>query len=271
MRPRSLLRPIVIVVLASGPVVAQEPDKPVPSPSEVSLEVNALQTLRQFKLNTSQMQKLQQWAKETAAPERSRDSKASKEFREKLGDLANALFDDNDEQIDQLNEQLDDLRQAEKPSIDDGVDVNDAARKRARDAFRLLKPGQLAIYVGQIAEDVQDPFDQLKDGLEIVRRLKGAEWREKREEIADNVSHAVAGVDADKGEQVNDAVLAWLIRGRRLGEKEFEAKRGDLEKEARDIVGNLRPDEVLRNRVEFALAELLSNPRLSAVLERRLK
>src|SRR5262249_38734043 len=120
MRPRSLLRPIVIVVLASGPVVAQvvaqEPAKPAPSPSEVSLEVNALQTLRQFKLNTSQMQKLQKWAKETAAPERVRDSKASKEFREKLGDLANALFDDNDEQIDQLNEQLDDLRQAEKPS-----------------------------------------------------------------------------------------------------------------------------------------------------------
>jgi hypothetical protein len=272
MRPRSLLRPfLVVVVVGSGVVAAQEPDKSTPTPSDVTLEVNALQSLRQFKFTTNQLQKLRQWTKETAAQDRPRDSKASKEYREKLAELANALYDDNDDQIDSLNEQLDELRHAEKPSIDDGVDVTDAARKRASEAFRLLKAGQLAMYVGQIAEDVQDPFDQLMDGLEIVRRLKGAEWREKREEIADNVSHAVAGVDADKGEQVNDTVLAWLIRGRRLGEKEFDAKRGELEKEAREIVSNIRPDEVLRNRVEFALAELLSNPRLPAVLERRLK
>ncbi len=50
---------------------------------------------------------------------------------------------------------------------------------------------------------------------------------------------------------------------------EFKAQRDDLDKEARKVVGDVGPTDVIRHYMERALAELLSNPRLGAAVEAR--
>ena len=66
-------------------------------------------------------------------------------------------------------------------------------------------------------------------------------------------------------------MVQLLIQVRALTEDEFKAQRGEWEKAARQIIGEVSPFEVMRHQLEYALAELLSNPRLEAALELRFK
>jgi hypothetical protein len=278
-RPRLLFAGLVVAVAlnlaAEHPCSAQQQGKQETEPilSELSMEVNALETLHQLRLNNAQLEKLRLWAKETAQPPRQREpGKASKEFRAKLQEKRAALVNDDDNDlIDQVADQLNELREQEEPTIDDGVDVTPAARQRAPEAFKLLKANQLAGYVAQVADAVPDPLNLLRAAFTDVRQLKGSAWREKRDEIADEVSRLVVGLDVDKADRVNDRVAALLIRVHGLTNEEFARQQPDLDKAARKIVGNVSALEVLRHYVEVDLANLLSNPRLAAALEARLK
>jgi hypothetical protein len=243
-----------------------------PSAHDVYLEVQALLTLHYLKLTPEQMQALRKVARKTAGPARPRDkATVSDEYREVLTDLRNALVDANDDQrIEELEDKLDELDGREKPGLDD-VEVTAAARKRVPEVLRQLKLAQLVAYLAYVDEEVIDPLDRLLDALGSVRGLKPAEWKEKRDEVAEEVAWLVAGVDAEGADRVTDQVVALLSKARDLGDAEFKARRADLEKEARKIRGDMPPGRVLQHVVERALAEMLSNPRLGAALEARLQ
>jgi hypothetical protein len=273
MSPRIGICTLAILAICHSAALAQEPKKtPDISLNEVGLEINAYQTLKQFEFSFTQLEQLQKWAKETAQKESKREpAKTSKEYAQKLRDLHKALVANDEDRVDHLNDELDELREKEKPAVDDGVDISDAARKRAPEASRILKPAQLAKYLGKTADDVVDPFDRLVTGLDEVRPLQGAEWKAKRDDIADEISRLVAGLDQKKADKVNDDVVALLIRVRGLKDADFQKQRAELDQAARKVIGNVTAHDVLRNQTELALAELLSNPRLHAVLSVRLK
>ncbi len=266
---------IAIIFLIACPAFAQEEPKkePEPSPNKLSMEINALQSLRQFNFSYTQMQQLQKLAEGAGEKDRERPAaKASKEYLDKMRELVAALVSaDDDEKIDEVNQALDELREAENPTFDDGADITPVARQRAAEAFRMLRPSQLASVIGQKAEEIADPLDQLLDGMEKVRPLKGSAWREKRDEIADVVSRLVAGLDQDKADKVSDQVTSLLIRARGLSEADFKKQQPELEKAARNLIGNISPIVVLQHQIEADLATLLSNPRLPVVLRARLK
>src|SRR6202040_1680358 len=122
----------------------------------------------QFNFTKTQLEKLQQMAVGTAPKDQKRKAgKASKEFREKLQALRKALISApegwsaarDDDRINKLSGELEALRDKENPVLDDHVDMTEAARKRAADALRLLRPSQLAFYVGHIADSIDDPLD----------------------------------------------------------------------------------------------------------------
>jgi hypothetical protein len=70
---------------------------------------------------------------------------------------------------------------------------------------------------------------------------------------------------------VRDRVTALLDRAHRLKDEAFKEKREELDKEVDRIVGKLGPTDVHRHFLERTLAELLSNPRLAAAVEARLR
>jgi hypothetical protein len=269
---------VVLAVLAAGlwagrSAAADGPKKNQPTLTDLSLEVAALQTLHEFKFTPAQMEQLQKLAKETAEkPRRRKAGQGSEDFRAALASLHQALVDDlDDDMIDNLEEQLDGLRDAEGPELDDEVEVTAAARQRAPEVLRGLSPSQVAAYVAANNDEIQNPLERLTDALGKVGGLKPAKWKALRDEVSEEVGRLVAGLDENKSTKVADQVVALLTKARGFKAEEFKKQRPALEKEARRLVGDVHPVEVLRHTAEYALAEMLSNPRLGEALKLRLK
>jgi hypothetical protein len=271
--PHRILTALAITLFLVDPARTEEPKQADEiDVNELSLEITALQTLRTLDLNDDQLRQLQIWAPQTAQKSQKREpAKASKEFHDKLLELRAALADGDDAKVDQLNQDLDELRESQKPMLDDGVEWSDEARKRVPQAVKLLKVQQLTTYLATLADGLADPQERLIQALGDVRPLKGDEWKQRRDEIVDEVVRLAAGVDSAKAEKLADQVTALLSRAHSMTEAQFKAKRPRLEKSVRALLGEIGPLDVVRMAVERGLAELLSNARLSAALEARLK
>jgi hypothetical protein len=244
-----------------------------PTLNDLSMEVAALQTLYQFRFTPAQMVKLKKLAAETTDDAGARQAVAvSDGFRRALGDVWTALVQaDKEERIADLLEKLEDLRDTENPELDDAVEITDAARRRAPEVLAWLSARQIAAYIAAYGDQFPDPLELMVEALGKVRDLKDEAWKQMRDEVSEEVGRLVAGLDTEKAGQVSDQVVQLLIQARALKEDEFKKERRDLEKSARQIVGEVGPLQVLRHAVERALAELLSNPRLPTALEARLK
>jgi hypothetical protein len=256
------------------PGFAEDAAKSAPqSLNELSMEVSALQTLHQFRFTPEQKTKLKKLAAETSEDAGARQAvKASEAYRRVLLDLRSAMLaGKNDEQIGKLEEKLEKLRESEKPEVDDGVEITDEARRRAPEVLGWLSARQVATHLAGYGDQFPDPRARLLEALNKVRGLKDEEWKQLRDDLADEVSHLVAGLDDDKVEEIHDRVVQLLIQARALKDDEFKKERTDLEKTARQIVGEIGPLEVLQHFLERTLAELLSNPRLAPALEACLK
>jgi hypothetical protein len=264
---------LALATVMAAFVRADDPKKAgKPSASDLSLEVAALRTLHYLKATPAQVQALQKLSRDAAREKKKRESKASAEYVQALADLRDALVeDDDDDQIDNLEEQLEQLTRKEKPELDHAIETTPTARKRAAEALRLFRATQVASFIAAYADEVSDPLETLLDALVQVRKLPLEEWKEKRDDWADTISQLVAGADAAKSTKSREEILALLGKARSLDAKEVETKQPELERQARAIVGDLGPTDVLRNIMENTLAELLSNPRLGPVLEAKLK
>jgi hypothetical protein len=274
MSPRSLFAGCCLILVVAIP--ARPRDEPKKADEyficDLSMEVQALRLLRQLDLTDEQLRALQKVAGQTAQPARERKGRASKDYQDLLQEVHEALADPNDDdRIGELDEKLGEQAESEKPEIDDGVEVTDAARRHAPLVFRQLKAPQLVNYLGQVAGEVADPLDKLLEALEKVRGLKANEWREQRDGMLDEICNLVAGVEVDRAGRLSDQMLLLLCRARLLTDEELKSQRPELEKTARQIIGDTAATDVLRNVVERTLAELLSNPRLEAALKARLK
>jgi hypothetical protein len=265
---------IAVVLLLGAGGVAQAPREPDPTAVTVlSQEVAALQTLYALDATKAQLESLRRIARETAAPPiKGIECKVSDAYKKKLRDLREALVKAADEErIGELMDQIDELKEKEKPELADDVDVTEAAAERAPEVLRMLTAGQVAAFLGGFAGDIIDPRQRLLEALDKVRGLSNKEWTEVRGEISEDIGRLVAGLDDEKSARISARVLQLLIVARSMKSDEFKAERPELEKQAQQILGDIGPTDVLRHVMENSLAELLSNPCLPAALEARLK
>jgi hypothetical protein len=268
-----LLLPLIPLVLLL-PAPAQDPSRgQKTSVNELSMEVAALRALHQLRINPEQLKMLKKLAPETSQrPGPRQRAKVSEAYAHLLIDLRTALADGTDDElISELEEKLDELTEDEAPELDDSVEMTDAARQRASALLRQFTARQLASYIALYGDDFPDPVELLRGALSRVRPLAAKEWKQLREEVSEEVGRLVAGLDPDRAVQIGDKVVQLLIQVRALTDDEFKTQRSELEKAARQIVGDISPLEVIRHQLEYALAELLSNPRLEAALDLRLK
>jgi hypothetical protein len=119
--------------------------------------------------------------------------------------------------------------------------------------------------------DIEDPRERLSQALVKVRSMSAERWESYRQELADEVSRHVSGLDLDRGLKISDQVIQLLIVARSLKEAEFKTQRPELEKKIHEIVGDLGPTRIIRHVAEYGLAELLSNPRLLPAIQARLR
>jgi hypothetical protein len=261
------------LVIPSNPVSsADEPEKDERASADLVLEISALRTLYYLKTTPEQARALLDVVKETAGKAHERKTpKISKEYRQLMADLREALADDDEETVESLEEQLEELTITEAPELDEEVSITVAARKRAPQVLQQFKANQLATFIGAYAEETVDPLETLLAGLKHVRDLGLVQWKETRDELSEQISVLVAGVDQKRAEKVREDSIELLARARTLKDDEFTAQKEKLEAEARRIVGKIGPMEVLRHKLEYALARMLSNPRIEAALKARAK
>jgi hypothetical protein len=239
------------------------------SPTSLSLDVAALETLYTLDLKAEQLQALQQMAAETADKRDRLAGKGPAGLGTALAALREALFERDGEKIDDLHEQADELRDDDSTKLDDDLDLTAAARRRAPDALRLLTASQVAAYVSENADDIADPLDAMLQALEETRDADQDDFEAQRNQLAADVALALAGLDVEKEKIVGDQVKAWLNQSRALNALLFKEKEAELKEAARTLVGQVDPLQVIRHYLQRDLAKLLSNPRLSDAIARQ--
>ena len=259
--------------LAAAPRTGNRPHAPPPaarvppSLSTLVLDVAALETLDKLDLSTAQLKSLQQLARGAVGSEERAAGQGPDELRLALMTMREALLVGRDEQVEVLQDRVADMLEAEGVEVDDSIELTATARKRSPDVVKLLKASQVAAYISEYADDVTDPLEELLEAMNESREADQADFDVLRDQVSDDLALAAGGLDAEKDRQVSEAVTAWLTKVRALSGPEFETQRDALEEEARTLVGQVDPLQVIRHYLERDLAELLSNPRLVAVLE----
>jgi hypothetical protein len=236
--------------------------------NELSMEVTALQALYQFDFTPVQFDLLRKIAAQTGQGTGARmAAKSSAKFRQAMLDLhAGLAKGSNADHINDLQERLEDLRDAENPELDDGWEVTEEARSKAPELFRLLSSRQIVAFLSAYGSEFADPFELVSDALDKVRGLDDQQWKDVRETVAETAGRQAAGLDAEKAEEIGDKIIQLLIQARGMKEAEFKSERKALLKSAREILGTPSSLDVIRHFVEYSLAELLSNPRLPSAI-----
>lgn len=235
---------------------------------DLNAEVTVLNVLYTLDPTAAQMEAFRKAASKTMQkPPPRKLIKVSEKLRKTMLSLRNALASGDDEKIGDLFDQYDKLREKEEPEFED-VEITEKAREVAPELFRLLSARQMANYIASVPE-FPDPVEQLVETMAQGRRLRGAEWQALRDDTAHQVGWLIAGLDARREERTRDQATALLNRAYKLTDKDYEGRREQLEKEARDLVGKLTAVDILRNFMERVLAEALSSHRFEAALSAR--
>jgi hypothetical protein len=179
------------------------PAKPVkeaadePEITDLHHEVAALLALYDLDVTPAQLKALEGLAKRTAErPGPRQDIEVSAKYRKALRGLRQALLDNDRDGIDELDEEVEKLREEEAPDFE-GITITDEARKEAPALLKQLSARQVVRYVAGV-KDFPDPGERLLDALAESRERKGKEWRDLRDAIAEEVAGLVAGLDAER-------------------------------------------------------------------------
>ena len=259
---------VLLIVTVSAPAADDAKD----DPNVLTLQVTALEMLHRFQASPEQLQSLVKLAKATPPKDATRKAaKVSILYRKTLIELRDAYVNGDEDAILGKSSDLDELREKEDPTLDDDVDLSDAARKAAPAGLKLFTPRQVAQYVVEFAEEFPDPLEKITECFEDARTLKGKDWDEARDLVAEQVGWLVGGIDADAEAKVRKKVADLLDRVHTLKDAEYKAKMEELTQQGKDVAGAIGPADVIRNFMERSVAELLSNPQTVAALEARIK
>jgi hypothetical protein len=249
------------------PPTSFSPNAPIKSNLHLiwlSMEVNAIRTMKQLQLDNNQLVKVAKLSLTTVSRNTKRaGEKENKVAFEKMLAIRNALLQrEGEANVSKMTEEFEAFLEKEKIKVDDHIEISDAARKEAVTLYRMLRAEQLASYLGQIADGIEDPVQQVMAAIEEVSAMSSDEWKDQQGEIVDEIAEAVAGLDEAKAKDVNEEMLQLLTKARGLKKADLEKQLPALEQAAKKIVGDVSAETVLRNRVQVDLATLLSNDQL---------
>jgi hypothetical protein len=267
--PRRLL-PLIALILAT-PRVGSAADEKTDA-NVLSLQVTALEMLHRFQSSPEQLEAFLKVAK-TAAPKAAarKPAKVSPKFLKTLIEVRDAYVKGDEDAIADKSAELDELRDKDNPDLDDDVDLTDVARKAAPSGLKLFTPRQVVLYLSEFSEEFPDPLEKITETFDEARTLKGKDWDESRDTVAEQVGWLVGGLDAAAEAKVKKQVAELLDRVQKMTDAEYKAKKDDLTDAAKAITASVGPVDVIRNFMERSVAELLSNPQTVTVLEARLK
>jgi hypothetical protein len=277
------LTAILALTVATQSIAAPKKNSPHPRPSsadnapnQMSERISALLTLHQLQVTREQLEVLQKIAPKTAAPVgEQKPLRIKQDLKHLMQEFHDALVAaNNSDKIESLEEKYDGLVESEKVEFDDAYDTTEAASEKAEEFARSLTAAQVVSLISANQDDIKDPRVVLVETLSAGRTKTGADWEELRDTAADDVATLVAGSKAT--DALTEKYQHWLdewhkINAHKIDDAMFAHQFSDLMQAASKIVGPVAWHDVLQNWVESSIADLLSNPELSAAVNERLK
>lgn len=252
---------------AKGKPPAKAPAAAAVDVNDLSLRVQAMESIYEFDLSDAQLSALRAAATGAAQAKQRTAAKSTPKLVEILQGLQAALAKQDAEKVQDLRPQVDEAQTDEAVELDDDVVATDAARAKAPGIAKQLKASQIAAYLAEHADEVADPVEQLMDALNDVRDPDAEGADEEMQATAEEVGQLVAGSDAAKSKRVTEQALAWLKANKGLTDDQFASRHDALEASAKKLVGDVSPIQVLSNWLDGEIAELLSNPQLPAAID----
>jgi hypothetical protein len=135
-------------------------------------------------------------------------------------------------------------------------------------AIRLFRSrrNHLVAYLAALDDEVPDPAERILSAVEEGEDFTDEEWKELRDETAEEVAWLVAGFGTENAQKAVKAVNALLDHGHHFKGEGLKKEWPALEKAVHQLVGNVSSMVVLQHYLERELAELLSNPQATTAL-----
>lgn len=255
----------LIALLCPMPHVrAQTPDDP--ERVKMELEVDALSALNDLQLTADQLAALHDLVSDTPATIDAAPARVDADYKAALKEVRDALLSHDQDRIDQAQDKLGALAEKQDPDSEPDFENTAAAKAKAPDFLKTLKPSQIAHYIAQNADDMQDPGETLVDALHQSRTLSDDDFANLREDTAEEIGLLGNGTNPARGSGIVQKVVRFLNRVRKLSPQEYDAQKSSLEDEARKLV-EMDPISCLRHWMEGELADLLSNPQLQTAIK----
>jgi hypothetical protein len=265
-----LHRPIVclaaLIILCSLPRLQAQTASDAES-VKLELEVDALSTLDDLQLSSEQVVMLRDLASDTASKVDPSPGHVDGDYQAALKEVRDAILSRSDDRIDQAQDKLAALTEKQNAESEPDFENTDAAKTKAPALLKALSPSQVAHYVSQNADDVEDPADVLVDAVRQCHTLSDDDFEVLRDDTAEEIGLLAGGLVPTKPPQIIQKTTRFLNRCRRLSAQEFQTQQSALEDEARKLVEGLDPIQCLRHWMEGELADLLSNPQLQTALK----
>jgi hypothetical protein len=228
--------------------------------------VDALSALNDLQLTAEQIKALRDLSSDTAATVNDVPAHVDDEYKAALKEVRAALLSRNDDRIEQAQDKLSTLGEKQDPDSEPDFDNTDAAKTKAPGFLKTLSASQVAHYLAQNADDVQDPVELLIDAIHQARTLSDDDFDDFRDETAQQMGLLAGGPAPAKTPSIIAKTTRFLTRVRRLSAQDYDAQKSTLEDEARKMVEH-DPMTYIRHWMEGELADLLSNPELQTALK----
>jgi len=238
-----------------------------PDAVTLKLQIDALSTLSDLNLTPEQLSALKDMASDTAGTLSNTPAPVTADYKSALKEMRDALLSKDEDKIDSAEDKIDDLEDKQNPDSEPDVDQSDSAKTKAVAFLKTLSVKQVADYISQNADEIDDPTQVLLDAVHQSRNLSDDDFQSLRDDTAEELGLLSAGVNPAKPPRVIARVNQLLTRVHHLSAEEYQSQQAALEDEARKLVGGMDPIVNLRHWMEDDLADFLSNPQLSRALE----
>jgi len=229
-------------------------------------EVDALSALNDLNLSPEQLSALKGMISDTAGTLSDPPTRISAEYKAALKELRTALLSKDQNKIDNAEDKTSDLEDKQDPDSDADVDQSEPAKQKAATLLRMLSPKQVANYIGENSDDVDDPAQLLLDAVHHACGMSDDDFDSLQDDTSERIGILFGGAHPAKPPAVVGKVTRLLARVHHLSADEYKSQQSTLEDEARQLVGEADPIPCLRHWMENEMADLLSNPQLGQAL-----
>jgi len=232
---------------------------------KLAQEVDALRALHDLELSPDQLSGLKGMISDTAGTLSDTPTAITAEYVAALKDLRGALLSKDQNKIETAEDKADDLEDSQDPDASADVDPSEAAVQKEGTLLKMLSAKQVANYVSENSDDVDDPTQVLLDAIRRAPGMSEDDFGDLHDDVVQSIG-TLLGSHPGKPGPVMMKVNKLLVRVHHMSPEAFNTQQSSLEGEARQLFENVDPIMCLRHWMESELADLLSNPQLGQAL-----